>query len=406
MNRSARGGAISSSCRCQLRLRRRRNSSSRNPASPRGVTREDARGARAQPRSRRLGRRAHGPCAEVIDQVRFPYLGNRDPRYRARLVLDAVSAPPAAIPQSAPTESRPWTHFSKWGLVVRGGGGADLSVTVPPAWRHRVAISWGNAQSRVFHTLRFLAVGRFRARQCVCRWLLPPSRSRLRAASVPGRSGRPRLSGSAPSRSPSGAVDHRRYNVGMLVVAIVLALLACRLAHGGGRRPRRGEGRYLPLPFLYANTPDGAQSRYDAGRELVEAVVAVGPVPEREQELRADLLARPRAGRAGRLSIATPASAAPRRCAACRKRRGLGPRRADSSWPAAAAAAAATANGAVGIWVHDLGTGRYGPPGGDALRAASTVKLGALVAGSARRRGSSEAAGGTTCARSAFWSST
>ena len=38
------------------------------------------------------------PCEEVIDHVRFPYLGNRDPRYRARLVLDAVSAPGAVRP--------------------------------------------------------------------------------------------------------------------------------------------------------------------------------------------------------------------------------------------------------------------------------------------------------------------
>ena len=103
-------------------------------------------------------------CAEVIDQVRVPYLGNRDPRYRARLALDVVSAPPAEIPQSSRTESRPWTHFSKWGLVVRGGRGADVSVTVPPAWRHRVAISWGNAQSRVFHTLRFPRCGGASAR--------------------------------------------------------------------------------------------------------------------------------------------------------------------------------------------------------------------------------------------------
>ena len=45
------------------------------------------------------------PCEEVIDHVRFPYLGNRDLRYRARLVLDAVSAPGPFVPQTTPTES-------------------------------------------------------------------------------------------------------------------------------------------------------------------------------------------------------------------------------------------------------------------------------------------------------------
>jgi hypothetical protein len=100
------------------------------------------------------------PCAEVIDQTRFPYLGNRDPRYRARLVVDTFSVPPALIPQSSPTGERVWTHFSKWGLVIRGGPGEIVTVTVPRAWRKRVAISWGNAGHGVFHTLRFARCGR------------------------------------------------------------------------------------------------------------------------------------------------------------------------------------------------------------------------------------------------------
>jgi hypothetical protein len=98
-------------------------------------------------------------CSEVIDETPFPYIGNRDVRYRARLVVDAVSVPPAQIPGSSPTGEQPWTHFSKWGLVIRGGAGADVSVTVPRAWRSRVAISWGNAQHGVFHTLRFPRCG-------------------------------------------------------------------------------------------------------------------------------------------------------------------------------------------------------------------------------------------------------
>lgn len=103
------------------------------------------------------------PCEEVIDQVRFPYLGNRDLRFRARLVLDAVSAPGPFVPQTTPTESRPWTYFAKWGMVVRGGAGQAVTVTVPRAWRGRVAISWGNAQHTVFHTLHFPRCGVDRA---------------------------------------------------------------------------------------------------------------------------------------------------------------------------------------------------------------------------------------------------
>src|SRR4029450_7198610 len=46
------------------------------------------------------------------------------------------------------------------------------------------------------------------------------------------------------------------------------------------------------------------------------------------------------------------------------------------------AAIAAGANGAVGLWVHDLGSGRYAGFQQDArFAAASTVKLGALAAG-------------------------
>jgi hypothetical protein len=91
-------------------------------------------------------------CDEVIDTVRFPALGSAE--YPSQQVLGSVSAPARHVPQSSGTGERPWTYFSKWGLVVRAGRGADVSVTVPPAWRDRVAISWGNNQHRVFHTLR------------------------------------------------------------------------------------------------------------------------------------------------------------------------------------------------------------------------------------------------------------
>jgi hypothetical protein len=100
------------------------------------------------------------PCAEVVQTVAFPHLGNLDPRYRAQQVLGTVSAPGRQLPQSAETGAPTWTHFSKWGLVVRGGAGPAVRVSVPRAWRNRLAISWGNAQhDRVFHTLRFPRCG-------------------------------------------------------------------------------------------------------------------------------------------------------------------------------------------------------------------------------------------------------
>jgi beta-lactamase class A len=168
-------------------------------------------------------------------------------------------------------------------------------------------------------------------------------------------------------------------------LALLLALLVPAVAHGGAGGLQAVKQRYLPAAqAAYANTPDGAQARYDAGRDLVEAVVAVGRVTKADRALRADLLARGRAQVAraealdrddgfhslGQLAPLPDASA------------GVGPRRPDATLARRLAAAAVPANGAVGIWVHDLSTGRYASYQADTrFAAASTVKLGALVAG-------------------------
>ena len=186
-----------------------------------------------------------------------------------------------------------------------------------------------------------------------------------------------------------------------LLLMLVAAPLPATAADGGLEAVK---ARYLPaVQAAYANTPDGAQARYDAGRDLVEAVVAVGPVAARQRPLRADLLAR------GRVQVAraealdrddgfrSTAPLAPLPQAAA----GVGPSRPDATLARRLAAAAASANGAVGIWVHDLTTGRYaGYQPETRFAAASTVKLGALVAGLRASPGSSAAAGGTTCAKS------
>ena len=98
-------------------------------------------------------------CDEIIDVTTFPYLGNSQPRYQSRLVLGAVSVPPAYLARSYPAQgTAPWRYFAKHGMVVKSG--TSTTITVPPAWRNRVAISWGNAVHRVFHTIRIAACGR------------------------------------------------------------------------------------------------------------------------------------------------------------------------------------------------------------------------------------------------------
>lgn len=168
-------------------------------------------------------------------------------------------------------------------------------------------------------------------------------------------------------------------------LALLLALLAPAVALGGDSDLEAVQGRYLPaVQATYANTPDGAQARYDAGRDLVEAVLALGRVPEGQRAVRADLLVRGRAqvARAEALDrddgfrSAAPLARLPGAGP------GYAPRRADAALARRLATAAASANGAAGIWVHELGSGRYaGFQPETTFAAASTVKLGALVAG-------------------------
>lgn len=167
-------------------------------------------------------------------------------------------------------------------------------------------------------------------------------------------------------------------------LAILLALLVPAGAVASDGALLAAKERYLPAAQSeYANSPDGVQARYDAGRDLVEAVLAAGPVSSERRALRAELLAR------GRRQVAraevldrdagfrsdAPLAPLPAGQAA------IGPRRADPTLARRLAAAAAKVNGAAGIWVHDLATGRYAGFNAETrFAAASTVKLGALVA--------------------------
>jgi hypothetical protein len=93
------------------------------------------------------------PCGESIDINKFPYVGGNRPQYRYRLVLDAVSVPPAYLAQVVPIGETPWAYWRKAGLVVRAGGPV-VSISVPPAWRARAGIAWGYGNTGVFDTLR------------------------------------------------------------------------------------------------------------------------------------------------------------------------------------------------------------------------------------------------------------
>ena len=61
-----------------------------------------------------------------------------------RVVLGTVSVPRAYLPQVDPARNKTWPFWRKAGLNVRGGS-PPVIVTVPKAWRRRVAITWGDS---------------------------------------------------------------------------------------------------------------------------------------------------------------------------------------------------------------------------------------------------------------------
>ncbi|HEY7794173.1 MAG TPA: serine hydrolase [Gaiellaceae bacterium] len=168
------------------------------------------------------------------------------------------------------------------------------------------------------------------------------------------------------------------------LVTLIAALAVAGTAPAGDRELLDARDRYLPAATdRYADTPDGVQARYDAGRDLVEAVRAAGPVRAGLRTLRADLLARGR--RAVALAEAEDRDPGFRSDAPLAPLPGgsahVAPRRPDATLGRRLAAAAAGFDGAAGIWVHDLSTGRFAGHEADArFAAASTVKLGAVLA--------------------------
>jgi hypothetical protein len=110
-----------------------------------------AAGVMARVASPTLGRTV--PCRESIGGTKFPHVGSIFSRYRYRLVLGAVSVPPAYLGQVVPTGEKPWAYWRKAGLVVRADGQA-VSIRVPPGWHGRAGITWGNGGNGVLDSLR------------------------------------------------------------------------------------------------------------------------------------------------------------------------------------------------------------------------------------------------------------
>ena len=192
-----------------------------------------------------------------------------------------------------------------------------------------------------------------------------------------------------------------------MLSAVLAALVLAPGAAAGDAELLAAKSQYLPAALRsYPSTPDGLQARYDAGRDLVEAVRAAGRFSLPCNLLRGQLLSLGTAqvftAEADDRPVRTRAPGLPRVDATCRAgiaritpapspqiaasfapqdRRAALPVRPDRALNLRLAAAASRFSGSAGVWVHDLRTGRTGEVDADVrFPAASTVKLGVLAA--------------------------
>jgi hypothetical protein len=196
--------------------------------------------------------------------------------------------------------------------------------------------------------------------------------------------------------------------VGVLrsLLVVLAALVAVPGGQAGDAELLRAQARYLaPAQLRYANDPDGLQARYDAGRDLVEAVRAAGTPSAGCRRLRDQLRAlgsaQARTAEAYDRPVVVARPRLPVVTASCRAtggtdavpvssfrlrlpsgaQRAVPPRSTDEELAAGLARLGAAAPGWAGFWVHDLGTGRTAGWNADArFPAASTVKLGVIAA--------------------------
>jgi hypothetical protein len=77
-------------------------------------------------------------CTGIVGRVSSGHVGGN------RVVLGTVSVAPAYLPSVGPSRNKAWPFDTKRGIVVRGGS-PTVVVTVPKAWRRRVAVTWGHS---------------------------------------------------------------------------------------------------------------------------------------------------------------------------------------------------------------------------------------------------------------------
>ena len=82
------------------------------------------------------------PPTVACDKIILTVASGRAGGYR--VVLGVISVPEAYLPQVVASRRRRWPYWRKAGLVIRADS-PPVTVTVPKAWRHRAAITWGNS---------------------------------------------------------------------------------------------------------------------------------------------------------------------------------------------------------------------------------------------------------------------
>jgi len=93
-----------------------------------------------------MGAAAIVRCNQVIGQDGAP---------GQPIVFGTVAVPPSYLAAAVSTGSHPWAYFRKFGIVIRADSPA-VRVTIPRAWRHSVAISWGSNVG-IASSLRFVS---------------------------------------------------------------------------------------------------------------------------------------------------------------------------------------------------------------------------------------------------------
>jgi hypothetical protein len=93
---------------------------------------------------------AQPPVAAPAEGCRSP-AGN-EPAPGGNIVLGVISLGPDSLQPAVPIHQGWWRYWQKHALFIRDGHQA-VTITVPQAWRNRVAITWG-VNAGIVSTLR------------------------------------------------------------------------------------------------------------------------------------------------------------------------------------------------------------------------------------------------------------